>query len=348
MAKTIIKATPLLLAGIVLAGCNSSGGGGEQAPQPADPTPVVTATPIATPTPTPTPRATLPPTPIPSPRANSETVLNDTGMLKCGDVASLQSTGRQGSGISYTNNEDCIYYYDEGGDPIPQGQDGRVGRDSTNFDDTDGTAGFSFTKLAADGGGDLAQNSSSWGCVRDEVSGLIWEVKDDTSITSPSFPEFTFSWFSSSSSADGNGVNGGRQGEGICNDSEFSPLERCDTEDFINKINESQLCGLTNWRLPTRTELLGLVDYGFNDSPDGLRNAAIDMKFFPGTRPDQYWVSSPAITLDNTVEAIGYNSFIGYTVDFETGLLVKSWRNNEDPNQIGKHRVRLVSDGFGE
>lgn len=317
MATTIIKATPILLAGIVLAGCNSSGGGGEQTPAP-----------------------TAAPTPLPTPLPVQPLALNDTGVLTCGDVATLQSAN-QGSGISYTNEQDCSLTYDGDGDVIPDGQDGHFGRDVGAAEDIDGTAGFSFTKLDAVNGGDLASNANEWGCVRDEVTGLVWEVKDE-SAGSLHHSNFAYSWFSSSPSTIGAGVNGGKAGAGNCNISDTS-LTKCDTEEFVQRVNEAALCGASNWRLPTRNELISLVDYGFNDSGFRQRNAAIDVKFFPAARPAQYWTSSPAIQLDGTT--VGYTTFVGYTINFGTGLVEKSARNASDSDLIGRHLVRLVSDG---
>lgn len=45
-----------------------------------------------------------------------------------------------------------------------------------NNDDSDGHAGFSFTKLDANGN-ELLANATDWSCVKDNVTGLIWEVK---------------------------------------------------------------------------------------------------------------------------------------------------------------------------
>ncbi len=74
------------------------------------------------------------------------------------------------------------------------GQDAQVGRDadqstSTN-NDADGRRGFNFTKIGADGKALVIQNQawsntdletagSKWSCVKDNVTGLIWEVKTD-------------------------------------------------------------------------------------------------------------------------------------------------------------------------
>lgn len=46
------------------------------------------------------------------------------------------------------------------------------------------------------------------------------------------------------------------------------------------------LFGHKDWRLPTRAELLTLID-------DTRVNPAIDVRFFPNCRADWYWTSTP-------------------------------------------------------
>ena len=83
-------------------------------------------------------------------------VLNDTGIV-------LNSAGET---CGPTSEEDCRY-----------------GRDATvsEPDPPDGHAGFSFTKLDSNGDAlaDQTQNyeTNPWACVRDNVTGLVWEVK---------------------------------------------------------------------------------------------------------------------------------------------------------------------------
>ena len=52
------------------------------------------------------------------------------------------------------------------------------GLDLSNGDDSDGKAGFSYTKLDVDGN-DLSASAVSWSCVRDNITGFIWEIKTD-------------------------------------------------------------------------------------------------------------------------------------------------------------------------
>ena len=123
----------------------------------------------------------------------------------------------------------------------------------------------SFTKLDA-GGNDLTFSAASWVMVRDNVTGLIWEVKtDDGSIHDK---DNTYTWY------DGNsGTNGGNAG---------TPGEGTDTEDFIGALNQATFGGHSDWRLPTRKELASIVDLG------GY-SLGIDTDYFPLTVASYYW-----------------------------------------------------------
>ena len=61
---------------------------------------------------------------------------------------------------------------------------------------------------------------------------------------------------------------------------------------YVKAVNASALCGFTDWRLPTKEELEGIVDK--NQDP------TIDSVWFPNNQPWSYWTSSPVV---------GYSSF---------------------------------------
>src|SRR3954470_17629731 len=148
-------------------------------------------------------------------------------------------------------------------------QDARFGRDakvaSGLFTKVGaGSAGFDYTKVANDGtdlpaGATLGPNPTDWACTRDNVTGLLWEVKAAAPHLRQS--NFTYTWFS----ADG-ATNGGDPGVpdtvGIGSDNCFDAT-RCDTEKFIADVNAGAgLCGQTDWRLPSRRELRTIAHLG--------------------------------------------------------------------------------------
>ncbi|NEX16856.1 MAG: hypothetical protein C1943_09565 [Halochromatium sp.] len=155
------------------------------------------------------------------------------------------------------------------------GQDGDSGRDVNDNNPNDGQAGFSFTKLDANGQ-ELPADATGWSCVRDNVTGAVWEVKtDDGGLRDK---DWKFSWYDSDSPDGGLGLEDG----GEC----FTD-GRCDTEKYVEDINAQGLCGLTDWRLPSVKELTSITHFGRS-------NPAIDTSYFPNTQPTVYWTTMPS------------------------------------------------------
>jgi hypothetical protein len=237
---------------------------------------------------------------------NNPIGLNDTGYISCGDYA-FDSDPQ-----SHSNALSCATATDDDGDPVPQGQDGHSGRDVALGEDFDGAAGFSFTKLS-DSGVDLPNDSETWSCVRDNMTGLIWEVK--TTDNGLRDADSTYSWYSSNSA--NNGGLAGTENGGSCTDA-----GNCDTEKFAASVNVLGLCGATDWRLPTKEELASLVNYQ-------MITPTIDVNYFPNTRNIWYATNSPFS-----------NSSFAWNVNFSDGSI-----NYSTKASLGRLRlVRLPSN----
>ena len=161
------------------------------------------------------------------------------------------------------------------------GQDAEHGRDVTANIPADGHAGFSFLKL--DGSGLALPDQSAayvvtpWSCVQDQVTRLVWEVRtDDGGLRDK---DWRYSWYDSTGVAGGHGR--GKPNAGRCGD----PKD-CDTEKYAAAVNAAGLCGFSDWRLPTRGELLSIVDYGASAAP------LLDAAFLPDGVADVYWTAS--------------------------------------------------------
>lgn len=239
---------------------------------------------------------TIKPKPAPPP-VESLTKINDTGVTLCGDYA------RGYSGVS-NNNVVCQLLTDSHGDPVPSGQDGNSGRDLSAADDTDGSKGFSFIKLSAAGAA-LAHSASQWTCVKDQVTGLIWELKTDDGGLHDK--DDSFVWYES----DPRLGNGGLPGYEKATDYDSSRSDQtcsgfangnnasyCNTKAFVNRVNQTGYCGANNWRLPTREELNSIVDY--QNSP------RIDTLYFPLIQSNYYWTSVPYAYLNKHVWTINF------------------------------------------
>lgn len=212
---------------------------------------------------------------IPITFANTDAVttkLNDTGITRCGNADN--------------NDLDCA----QAGYP---NQDAEHGRDVTHNDDSDGHAGFSFTKLDASGD-PLPASATEWSCVKDNVTGLIWEVKtDDGGLRDK---DNTYTWYSSDSN-----TNGGSAG--TVNGGECPDTGNCDTEKYAANVNAAGLCGFNDWRMPKTEELRSIVNYG-------TYNPSIDTGYFPNTRSSPYWTSSPLSNYNDN--AWGVSFYYGY------------------------------------
>ena len=162
-------------------------------------------------------------------------------------------------------------------------QDAQDGRDATHNNDSDGHAGFSFTKISNSGkplpnSAVLGSGANDWACTRDNVTGLIWEVKtDDGGLRDK---DWTYSWYNPDTS-----TNGGFEGYPDYGDNCFNKV-RCDTHKFVADANAKGLCGASDWRLPNRFELESLTR---NDR----YIPAIDTSFFPNTTTTFFWSSAP-------------------------------------------------------
>ncbi|MFC1856590.1 DUF1566 domain-containing protein [Thermodesulfobacteriota bacterium] len=174
--------------------------------------------------------------------------------------------------------------YDAAGnviDPCPQPGEDFYGEDANYTINPP-----SYTKLDAEGN-DLPDEATEWAMVRDNVTGLTWEVKTDNGSIHDVHKIYTWC----DNNPDTNGGNAGTCGNGT------------DTEDFINALNAENFGGFSDWRLPTMEELRSIVDYG-RYSP------AISTDYFPNTTVF-YWSSTT--DANDTISAWLMNSYVGYS-----------------------------------
>jgi hypothetical protein len=107
----------------------------------------------------------------------------------------------------------------------------------------------SYTKMDSDGN-ELDTGAAQWAMVRDNVTGLIWEVKTDDDTIHDKDTQYSL------------------------------PNAR---QQFIAQLNDTNFGGYNGWRLPTVKELAGIAHKG-NENP------AINSDFFPHTvSSSAYW-----------------------------------------------------------
>ncbi len=226
--------------------------------------------------------------------------LNDTGITWGGDYP----TG---------NNSTCT-------SNITASQDCHQGRDATHNDDSDGHAGFSFTKLDANGAS-LPASTTSWSCVQDNVTGLVWEVKTDDGGLHDRLD--TFTWYNTDSATNGGASGDEGNGDTCYGYNSVEPASYCNTQAYVARVNQAGWCGYHDWRMPTMEELRSLVDYSL--LPPG---PTIDKDYFPNQFASEVWVSS----------ASANSSSSAWVLDFAYGRDGKF-------DKVSHHYVRLVRSG---
>ena len=137
----------------------------------------------------------------------------------------------------------------------------------------------SYTKLALNGVAlpDAATQGDGWLMTRDNVTGLVWEMKTSDGSIHDRTRKFT--WCDTNPA-----TNGGNQG--TCGTA--TGAAATDTQAFIRALNDAQFGGYSDWRLPSIKELLSLVDLG-------AMFPSIDDAWFPNTVSSsdaRYWSST--------------------------------------------------------
>ncbi len=225
--------------------------------------------------------------------------LNDTGMTWGGDYPSGNNPGCTGTEI---DAQDCSH-----------------GRDVTHNDDSDGHAGFSFTKLDSSGN-PLSADVANWSCVQDNVTGLIWEMK--TNYSGPHDKDDRYTWYNTDPATNGGAVGYADYRGNVCHGYDSgNPSSFCNTQNYVAKVNAAGWCGASDWRMPTRKELQGLVSYD-------RYNSALDTDYFPNIVTSFVWSGTPT----------SINSDSAWSVNFSNGESLFNYRDYG-------FRVRLVRDG---
>ncbi|MFY8274111.1 DUF1566 domain-containing protein [Pseudoalteromonas sp. SSDWG2] len=201
-------------------------------------------------------------------------LINDTGMSTCFNNSQSISCG----------SDDFM------------GQDAQLGRDSVaeRLDKVGrGDMAFDFTKLNqyAD---ELPDDASDFSCVRDNITGLIWEVKEVSmnALPNTSLREAHNHYTWALDGGEGDVVGSVRSAaNGTCPSNSDCSIQR-----YVDEVNATNYCGGSNWRIPTYVELISIIDYQRHGQAQML-----SPDFFPNL-PDvnvlghlNYWTSRTSV-----------------------------------------------------
>lgn len=186
--------------------------------------------------------------------------LNDTGVLFATNdlVSNLDICRSNADGSNTLSIQDCS-----------------LGRDVDQMlgslqKEGQGPVSMDYTKLGSDGHAIVMQEQfwedsgseelgTSWSCVRDNVTGLIWERKTTSGLRAESNLYFPFE--ASDYTSIGEEVPAEINQENCSGALSTGSEIQCTARSYVNKINAIKLCGLSNWRLPMPVEISDLTLY---------------------------------------------------------------------------------------
>ena len=221
--------------------------------------------------------------------------LNDTGQTLCYNAADapVACSAAVGGDAGVNPRQDARYGRDA---QAAAGQLTKIGA---------GAAGFDYSKIANNGStlaasATLGTATTDWACTKDNVTGLIWEVKTTSGLRSVSH---TYTWYSTNATT--NGGNAGALGTNTCGGTLAAYSNQCNTQNYVAAVNAAALCGATDWRLPSRRELLTIVHAG-------ATNPSIDGTYFPNTSATNFhWTSATFTAYPVNAWWVGF--FDGYS-----------------------------------
>ena len=205
-----------------------------------------------------------------------------------------------------------------------------------------------YTKLDMKGN-PLSSNASEWSCVRDNYSGLVWEVKKyyrtySGDVYGP-YDRYKWSIDSATQALEYEYEGNNQRSESYWNSDLARDKSRRDdypSDTLVDIANRDEFCGFTDWRLPELHELATLVRCAgghYANLDDGCSGAyqspTINEDYFPGTLNYSY-LSSSGYMDDSTIGFSKYRYYDYWTINFRNGADVLGG----SPIRLG--HVRLV------
>lgn len=233
--------------------------------------------------------------------------------------------------------------------PLPN-QDANTGRDTRQALSKvgSGSKGFDFTYIGNDGSD--VSTAAQAACIRDNVTGLIWELKTTNNVNN------TYVWKQNDISPYASTgyiakIKAITNIDSACG----TPSTNCTTKDYIAEANTNLLCGANDWGLPTAQQLESIISLDRDhlvtrlaevEYQHGYRLFAMDPMFNRNELgsafqlPQRTYISlTPYWTASMGVESWPA------IVDFKTGEVKYGWYNTNNTVENSRHAIRLVRRG---
>jgi uncharacterized repeat protein (TIGR02543 family) len=190
-----------------------------------------------------------------------------------------------------------------------------------------------YTKIANDGSAlpdsaILGSGPADWACTRDEVTGLVWEVK--TTAGGARDLSQTYTHFDDPAQAQK------RSGSIYINPTQGEIDAASNSTGWVNAVNASALCGQRDWKMPSLIELEALVDIA--------TVPAINPTFFPNTQASEFWSASPDVEQPHNAWSAGFSYGYSYSYYRGDGYYLRLVRGGA---VAGNFALSLMASGTG-
>lgn len=178
-------------------------------------------------------------------------------------------------------------------------------------------------------GNELPLNATSWSCLKDKQTGLVWETKTDDG----SFRDKDWR-YRHMHNYGGYGNTVDTKGQVLCRG-----LDTCDAYSYMNAVNGAGLCGRNSWRIPLKSELGSIAQINGGGTPPH-----INQEVFPDIVYKPYVAAYCAMNTNTGADAEHNYQGVDYGLPLLNGIQTKE--NLENSILIPLRYYGEIKDGL--